>query len=67
MMESEEDEIAPLMTSAAHRQVVRKRKLAVLLILISLTLERLAYFALAANFFLFLNKGMFSTLPCSCS
>lgn len=43
--------------SAMDAGEARKQVIATIVILIVLTLERLAYYALATNFFLFLNKG----------
>ncbi|XP_071518044.1 solute carrier family 15 member 4-like isoform X2 [Panulirus ornatus] len=56
-MPSERTPLLPRHPSAMDARDVRRQTAATLVILVVLTLERLAYYALATNFFLFLNKG----------
>ncbi|XP_042229866.1 solute carrier family 15 member 4-like isoform X1 [Homarus americanus] len=56
-MPTERTPLLPRHPSAMDARDARKQTAATVVILVVLTLERLAYYALATNFFLFLNKG----------
>ncbi|KAK7075449.1 hypothetical protein SK128_019569, partial [Halocaridina rubra] len=55
-MPNEQTPLLPRHPSAMDRGEARRQMAATVVILVVLTLERLAYYALATNFFLFLNK-----------
>ncbi|KAK8748788.1 hypothetical protein OTU49_015992, partial [Cherax quadricarinatus] len=56
-MPTERTPLLPRHPSAMDAREARRQTAATVVILVVLTLERLAYYALATNFFLFLNKG----------
>ncbi|XP_047489838.1 solute carrier family 15 member 4-like isoform X1 [Penaeus chinensis] len=56
-LSSERTPLLPRHPSAMDAREARRQTAATVVILVVLTLERLAYYALATNFFLFLNKG----------
>ncbi|XP_069178388.1 solute carrier family 15 member 4-like [Procambarus clarkii] len=56
-MPTERTPLLPRHPSAMDARDARRQSAATIVILVVLTLERLAYYALATNFFLFLNKG----------